>query len=179
MSGEYYDLPEVRLYRVQIRLKRELVEADNDDTLKVWVCLELFCNFPKGDERGTFDGEAVRAGADRGKRDTRQRMLSCKLEGIPVTIGEQLVFVLVPSVPNGTHGMDNVLRRKIIAFRDFCPAGRASVEGAAFLEESGPGCAVDCAIDASTTQQRGIRRVDNRVDGLLCDVALKNGESVN
>jgi hypothetical protein len=60
--------------------------------------------------------------------------------------------------------MDHIPRRQSISFGDFGAAGLAAMQGAAFGEKLRPGRAMDCAIDAATAEQRGIRGVDDGVN---------------
>jgi hypothetical protein len=53
---------------------------------------------------------------------------------------------------------------KTITAGDFRIAGIASAKAHAFGKQIGPGGTMDCAVDASTTEQRVVGGVDDRID---------------
>ena len=66
--------------------------------------------------------------------------------------------------------MNHMPRRQTISPGDFGAAGLATVERAAFVEQFGPGRAMDRTIDAATAEQRRIRGVDDGVNAQRRDV---------
>jgi hypothetical protein len=162
---------------ITVRLQGRCVVAHNEDTLKQWIRFEFLSDFPKGDHRRPFDGESIGACTDGRKGDGQQLKLSREQEGVSVAVGQKTVFIVVSAVPDGTYGMDNVFRRKIVPLCDLRPARWTSVQRAAFLKKTRSGCTVDCTIDSPAAEQRSIRRIHNRIYGLYRDVTLKDGKS--
>ena len=66
--------------------------------------------------------------------------------------------------------MNHVPGGKLVRQGDFGPAGFAAVKRAAFGEKAGAGSAMDRAIDATATEQGGVRGVDNGVNAQSRDV---------
>jgi hypothetical protein len=60
--------------------------------------------------------------------------------------------------------MNDMPRRKPVTLGNFGIAGRAAAKRAAFGEQLRSGGAMDCAIDASSTEQRGICGVDDGIN---------------
>ena len=79
----------------------------------------------------------------------------------------------MPALPDGTHGMDDVPCRQAITLRQLGIARLTTPQLPALLNQFRTRRAMNRAIDPSTTQQRGIRRVDDCRDAQLCDVTLK------
>lgn len=77
----------------------------------------------------------------------------------------------VPARPDRPDGVDDVIRRQAIPTRDLRVARIASSQASAFIEQPRPGGPVDGAVHPATTQQRPVRRVDDRVHRELSDVA--------
>ena len=68
-------------------------------------------------------------------------------------------------------------RRKATLRQPRSAAGVAAAEMSALLEYRRPAGTVNCTVDASASEQRGVRRVHDRVDVLLRDVALNELDS--
>ena len=81
-----------------------------------------------------------------------------------VTRGEKFGFTLPAPTPHRPYGMDDVTRGQKIAAGDARFAGRAAAEAPAFVEQFGSRRPVDRTIDATATQQRAVRGIDDRVD---------------
>ena len=116
-------------------------------------------------------GKAVDAGRDRRERDrargdarprARARCDSRRRAGHPRP--------LPPPPHTGPTAWMTCLRLEPIAARDLGAAGLAAAERFAFLEQLGPGRAMDRAIDAAAAKQRAVRRVDDGVDRKRRDV---------
>src|ERR1051325_9563429 len=80
-------------------------------------------------------------------------------------------------MPDRTDRMNNVLGRQFIALGDLCFARGAAAERLAFGEEFAAGGAVDRTIDPAAAEQRCVRRIYDRVDRKLGDVADEDLEA--
>jgi hypothetical protein len=69
--------------------------------------------------------------------------------------------------------VDHVPGGQPVARRRLRLAGPAAAEPSALLEELRPCCTVDRAVDAAAAEQRAVRCVHDRVDGLLRDVSAR------
>jgi hypothetical protein len=72
--------------------------------------------------------------------------------------------------------MDHVLRRQPISARDLGRPGRATAKSHAFGFEVGSRSPMDGSINASTTAQGRIGRIDDGIDLKRCDIRYKNLE---
>ena len=93
-----------------------------------------------------------------------------ELDRAGITPRQRLIFACVAAGPDRTDSMNHVPRPQPVSQGDFGAAGLATMEGAAFREQLGPGRAMDRAIDAAAAQQRGICRVDDGVNAQGRDV---------
>ena len=83
---------------------------------------------------------------------------------------QRLILELAAAVPHRTDGVNHMPCRQTITLGDFGVPGLAAVERTAFGKQPGPGRAMDRAIDATATEQRGMRSVDDGVDAQCRDV---------
>ena len=74
-------------------------------------------------------------------------------DGAPVAGRQRLIFTLVAGIPDRSDRVDDMTRRQPIAGGDFCLAGLASAESAAFGKKLRAGCAMDRSVDATAAQQ--------------------------
>ena len=93
-----------------------------------------------------------------------------EFNGAPITRRQQLVFAVIPAMPDRADGMNHMPRRQPITLGDLGTAGLAAMERAAFGEKLWPGRTVDRSIDAAATEQRGVRSVDDGVNAQARDV---------
>lgn len=81
-----------------------------------------------------------------------------------ITRRQRLILAVGSAMPHRADGMNHMPGWQPVPAGYFGAAGLAAMEGAAFGEKLGPGRAMDRAIDAATTEQRGIRGVDDGVN---------------
>lgn len=129
-----------------------------------------------GDAGGAFGREAVDARANGRKGDGANLVLGGEVETAAIAAGEQLVFVLRATMPDGPDGVKDPLGRKMKAGRGFGVAGGTAMQLAAGGEEFRTSGAVNCAIDPSTAEKRGIGCVDDCIDVEAGDVARNRDE---
>ncbi len=66
-------------------------------------------------------------------------------------------------MPDRAYRVDHFSSEKPVAIRDLRAASWATFKPAALLEQGWPRRPVDRSINASSPQQRGIRRIDDRI----------------
>src|SRR5215218_436824 len=140
--------------------------------LDLVAALELFGRRRERDPRRTIEREAEDPRRDRGEGDRPAVELRRGGQGGAVARREQLVLTLAPAAPDGPNGVDDVPRRQTAGVRRLRLAGVATAEQATFLQDGRPAGAVNCSVDAAAAEERAVRRVDDRVDALLRDVAF-------
>ena len=91
-------------------------------------------------------------------------MLAAKLDRAAVAGGEQIIFVQISAVPYRPDGVDHMPGREPISLGDFGIARLATMQHAAFGNEVGPGGAMDRPVNAASTEERRVRRVDDGVN---------------
>jgi hypothetical protein len=107
-------------------------------------------------------------------------MLRAKLERSAVTRCQQLGLAPVMSSINRTNGMNHVFRRKVSGRGDHGLAGREPLgilcpaNFTASLQNRWPTGAVDGAVNAASTQESRVGRVNDRVNLVAGDVAYGN-----
>ena len=72
---------------------------------------------------------------------------------------QEIVLAVAAAAPDGTYGVNHVLRGKQVTASDLCAAGLATAQRPAFRQQLRPGGSVDGAVDAATAEQRAIRGV--------------------
>ena len=91
-------------------------------------------------------------------------MRLAQLHGAAVTGRERLVLAFAAALPDRTDGMNHMLCRQPVTMGDLGVAGLAATKRAAFGEQPRPGGAMDCAIDPTAAEQRGVRGVDDGIN---------------
>src|SRR5579871_1943655 len=93
-----------------------------------------------------------------------KRVARCQRQTLAVTRGQQLRFSPLASGPDRSHRMDHVSRLQSISRRNFGVAGGTATEFATRLQQLRSGGPVNGAIDSTTAQERGVGRIDDRID---------------
>ena len=121
--------------------------------------------------RGLGHRIAVGAGADGGERHRLGAELVGHLEAAAVAALEQAGLARAPALPDGPDGVDHEPGRQVERRRGLGVAEGAAPEAPARLDQLGAGGPVDGPVDTPAPQERGVGRVDDRVDVLGGDVA--------
>jgi hypothetical protein len=121
--------------------------------------------------RRAVGGKAIDPGGNRGKGDRNKLMDLAEFDGAAIARGQRVILTPAAAVPDRTDGMNDMPRGQPVAQGDFGVAGLAAAELAAFGQQFGAGRPMDCAIDATPAEQRGVRRVDDRVNAQGRDVS--------
>src|SRR5439155_25230092 len=142
---------------------RERVVGAEDDLLRELVLIEPRTDRRDRDVGGLALRIAEHAGRDARERDRLDRVLACDLEAAPVARRELRAHAGATAAVDRPDGVDDVLRRQLVALRELRLAGLATAERAALDEQLAPGAPVDRAVDAATAEEAGVRGVDDRV----------------
>jgi hypothetical protein len=99
-----------------------------------------------------------------------------QLQGLAITRSQQGRFALPSALPNGTDSVDDKARRQTKAGRQPGFTGRTAAQSLAGGQQFGAGRPVNRPVDATTTEQRAVRRIDNGIDWQLRDVGLQDAQ---
>ena len=102
-----------------------VVEANHIDVLNAGVLFKVLKNGVDGDFRSFCKRETIGSGGDGGESDGTAVILHRKVEGFLIALTEKLLLVGETVVPNGTDGVDYVLRVKLETGGDDGVAGFA------------------------------------------------------
>ena len=91
---------------------------------------------------------------------------------------QQLVLAVTAAPPHRADGVDHVPRGKLPRAGRLRVSGLAAAEPPALREDRRAARAMDRTVDAAAAEQRGVRRVDDRVDALRGDVAFDEADAV-
>ena len=110
---------------------------------------------------------AVDAARDRREGERARAELRGHLERAPVARRQQLGLALSAPAPDRPDRVDDPPCRQPSAGRRLRVADAAAAQEPALLENRVTAGAVDRPVDAAAAEQARVRRVDDRVDGLL------------
>ena len=82
----------------------------------------------------------------------REAVLAGDFEAAAVAAGEQRRLAFAAAAPDRADGVDDVPRGQIVAAGQLRVAGRAAAEPPAFLQQPGPGRAVDRPVHPAAAQ---------------------------
>src|SRR3954470_14130381 len=105
-----------------------------------------------------------------------QMIVGRKTQRRAVAGRQQFRLMLLAAAPYRADGVDDVLRRQLVAVGYFRRSGHAAAERLALLKKFAPRGTVDRAVDPAAAQQRGVCRIDDGVDrerGNIGDYDLK------
>src|SRR5262249_46414127 len=84
--------------------------------------------------------------------------------------GAQTLLAIAAPAPHWSDCVDDVLGLQAIAAGDLGRSGLAAAQRPTFDQQLGSGGAMDRTVDPAATEQRAVRRVDDRVDVQRRDV---------
>ncbi len=90
-------------------------------------------------------------------------MQRSQLEAVQVTSFEFIFLTLQSEAPYRPHSMNDKPRGEPATFRQLRLASFASTKRATFFAKFRAGCAMDCSIHTTSTEQRVAGGVDNRI----------------
>ena len=126
------------------------------------------------DPRCFPDRITIRATTDGWESDRLDFILNRKLQRIPITIDQDLTLMVFSSSPNWANRVNYEPGRQTISPSNLRFTGLATADRPAFCEQVSASGAMNRAIDSSSTEKRRIRRVYNRIDIELGNVAAKD-----
>ena len=123
------------------------------------------------DRRRAFHGKPIDPRTDRRECDASYAIIAGQFQAISITIGEGLLLTGSAAMPDRSHGVDHVTGRQSVSASYSSLTGGAPTQYLAFRQQFWSGRAVNRAINATTSQKRGIRGVHDRIDRQACDIA--------
>jgi len=151
------------------------VEADEFDDVDA-AGIHVLSNRVHGDAGCTLWREIICAGADGRERDGAGLVLLGKFEATSVAVGEEFVFVLVASMPDGANGVKHPFGGKMESGSCLRVSSGTAVKLAASGEELGTSRAMDGAVNTPAAKQGGIGCIHDGIDDLAGDVSLNGDE---
>src|SRR6267143_4288133 len=101
--------------------------------------------------------KSVDPGADAREGDGLDLVIHGQLKGVGITVGEVAFFVVLTTIPDWTHGMNNMPGRQVSTRGDDRFTGFASALPGdyffTFFQNSGPARPVNCTIHASSPEE--------------------------
>src|SRR5207244_2376641 len=114
---------------------------------------------------------AVDAATDRRKGYRLDFVFHRNLQRIPVAICQGLRLAMCPAMPDRSDGVNDESSGQTIAASDFRFTGFTAAKCTAFRKQLRSRGAMNRAIDSSAAEKRRVRRVHNRIDLELRDIA--------
>ena|SRR6266849_3062918 len=161
-------MPALKPQRAFQRREDIIAKTCKDDAIELLIAQDFaYCNFGR-----LIDRISVHPTTDGRERDRANCVVNRQLKAVAITRGQQFRFATVAATPYRTDRMDHMPGRQPIAAGDARLAGRTAADLAAFLQQLGPGGAVDRAIDAAAAEESGVGGVDDGVDIELGDIGF-------
>lgn len=133
----------------------------------------------QGNHSGLGHGIPVNPGGDGWKIHCLHAVPLRQKQAGAVAGGQQRRLPGVPAPPDGTRGVEDVLRGEAIALGQLGLPGLAAPQGAALRQQVRPGGAVDGPVHAAAPQERAVGGVDNSLRVGLGDIAHEDGKTVH
>ena len=128
--------------------------------------------------RGLLSRITGSAATDRRKRYCFDLVFHRKLQRIAVAICQYPRFVMFSAAPDRADSVNHKASGQVITAGDFRLAGFATGARTAFGKQFRSRRAVNRSIDTTTTEERRVCRVHDRIDRELCDIAAEDFNSV-
>src|SRR5262249_48708446 len=125
------------LQRFAVGVVDFLTEAYKQYALDRGLGFEEGLDLAHGNLRGPVDGKTVRTRADRGEGEGREAVSHEQRQGIAIALHQQLVLILVATMPDRADRVNDVLRGQLVASRDPGLARRAAAQRPALGEQLG------------------------------------------
>src|SRR5437867_6788230 len=165
------------LRRPLVTLPRCGAKTNEQDLLDGRIASEKLFRFHQRDGRGAIKWKTIRAGADARESDGFDGETCRQLQAVAVTACQEVGFAARTVVPDRTDGLDDPFGRQVIAFSNFRLPGGTTAKGEALFQEPRTGRSVNRPVHSAASEQRGVGRVHNGVDGLAGAVPLDNGNA--
>ena len=162
-----HDFPSENALRVLVLRESGAIHAqicvrkkhEADFVERIRMCTDLCTHGAQCNACSALCRVAVSACAHRGKRDGAELLRACLREGIAVRAREKSCFTVRTAAPDRTHRVNDAARRQSTGRRGYRlargqPLRKArSAQGAALCEDLGTTAAMNCAVDATATEQ--------------------------
>lgn len=92
---------------------------------------------------------------------------------IAIAVGEESGLAILAAVPHRSDGMYDMVGGKPVAVGPLRFTRLAAAQQSTFRNEVRSGRPMDCPVDATAAEQRGVRRVDDGIHGQRRDIGLQ------
>ena len=161
-----------------VYIGRSVIKAGEQDRhAGVRVNLHPVGNRFEGDFSRRPQRIAINTGRNSRECNTVDAMLPSQLKRVPITASEQFDILGCTAV-HRADGVDDVLCLETVTPCDFCFAGFAAVQGAAFFQQVRAGSSMDGSIHAAPAQQAVVGCIDDALHVCLSDIHGLNGKDI-
>ena len=148
------------------------VEGHEHQSQQQRIGRQMLPGFRQGDTAGLLLRKPIRAGADGGKGHGGEFLFFGDFKTAAVGFCQQVRFAAPSAVPDRPNRVNYVPCGKAMSSGQTGAPGWASVEGPAFLYQTGAGGPMDRPVDHAAAEQGGVGGVDDGIHFERGDVAL-------
>ena len=148
--------------------------VENDDVHRHVVFSQKFADGVHRHAERLILWIAKNAGGDQRKCHRLTAVLLRQRKAGAIAGVELFPLAALTAVPHRAHGVDDVAARQAVRAGDLGLAGSATAQRPALLEQLRPRRPVDAAINAASTQQRFLCRVDDGIHAHFRDIIANN-----
>jgi len=169
-SGRWF----TKRFLVDLQVARR--KAAEDDFVNAGKTLQCRADCGDGYLGRKIDRVAIDACADAGECQRRNAVRARKFHGAAIARCQQFRLAVHATAPDWANGVNDVLGGQPVARGEFCLAGLAASQETALVEQVRSGGTMNRTINATATEERRVRSIDDRVDGERGDVGLKRAD---
>jgi hypothetical protein len=157
-------LLDLRPERIPVGIQRGRIETDERHPLGKLLLRQMCADGSEGNAGSCFSWKAINPSRDCRERNIAKFLPTRDVQAGAITAFEELLLSSSSAPPDRPDRVDDVGGRQTI------PAGEprlprwTAAQSTAFGKKLGPRSTVDRAIDSTAADQRGIRRIDDRID---------------
>ncbi len=157
--------------RVAVGIQRRRIETDKRYQLGKLLSGQVCAHGSDGNTGGCFSWKAINPGRDCRERDIAKSLPTRDVQAGAITAFEELLLSSGSTPPDRPDRVDDMGGRQTI------PAGEprfpwwTAAQSTAFGKKLRSRSPVDRAVDPTAAEQRGVRRIDDRIDPQAGDVA--------
>src|SRR6266436_10446850 len=160
----------LRPERISVGIRRGRVETDKPHQLRKLLSGQVCVHGSDGNAGGCRSWKAINPSCDCRERDSAKSLPTGDVQAGAITAFEELLLSSTSAPPDRPDRVDDVGGRQTI------PAGEprlprwTAAQSTAFGKKLRSRSPVDRAIDPTAAEQRGVRRIDDRIDPQAGDV---------
>ena len=157
--------------RFPVGVQRGRIETDKPHQLRKLLSGQMCAHGSDGNAGGWLSWKAINPGCDCRERDIAKSLPTRDLQAGAITAFEELLLTGSSAPPDRPDRVDDMGGWQTM------PAGEprlpwwTAAQSTAFGKKLGPRSPVDRAIHSTAAEQRGVRRIDDRIDPQAGDVA--------